>query len=233
MATTVIGTFDDKAVQKVMAELRDAGFKSGTVEVLEGSHDELIAEITGRGFDKADARSYAEAVSRGKKLVAASGSDEQAERAASVMERYEASGEEGEEETEQRQNGRSTQSVREVEEKLSVAKRQVGRGGVRVTTSVSERPVEETVTLREEKVEAKRRSADRELSPEEAEAAFEEKTIELTATGEEVEVRKEARVTGEIALSKQTSEREQTVRDTVRRSEAEVEEIEPRSRKAS
>src|SRR3712207_1184513 len=126
MATTVIGTFDDKAVQKVMAELRDAGFESGTVEVLEGSQDELIAEITGRGFDKADARSYAEAVSRGKKLVAASGSDEQAERAASVMERYEASSEEGEE-----QGGRSTQNVREVEEELSIAKRQVGRGGVR------------------------------------------------------------------------------------------------------
>ncbi len=127
----------------------------------------------------------------------------------------------------------SSQSVREVEEELSVAKRQVGRGGVRVTTSVSERPVEETVTLREEKVEAKRRSADRELSPEEAEAAFEEKTIELTATGEEVEVRKTARLVGEVALSKQVEEREQTVRDTVRRSEAEVEEIEPRSRKAS
>jgi stress response protein YsnF len=226
MATTIIGTFDDKAVQKVMAELRDAGFKSGTVEVLEGSQDELIAEITGRGFDKADARSYAEAVSHGKKLVAASGSDQEADRAATIMERYEASGEESEE-----QGGRSTQSVHEVEEELSIAKRQVGRGGVRVTTNVSERPVEQTVTLREEKVEAKRRSADRELSPEEAEEAFEEKTVELTATGEEVEVRKEARVTGEVALSKKISEREQTVKDTVRRSEVEVEEIEPKSRK--
>src|SRR3712207_9432093 len=109
MATTVIGTFDDKAVQKVMAELRDAGFESGTVEVLEGSQDELIAEITGRGFDKADARSYAEAVSRGKKLVAASGSDQEADRAATIMERYEASEEEGEE-----QGGRGTQDRKSV-----------------------------------------------------------------------------------------------------------------------
>ena len=127
----------------------------------------------------------------------------------------------------------STQTVREVEEELSIAKRQVGRGGVQVTTSVSERPVEQTVTLREETVEAKRRAADYTLSPEEAEEALQEKTIEMTATGEEVEVSKTARLVGEVALSKQTTEREQTVRDTVRRSEAEVEEIEPRSRKAS
>ena len=125
----------------------------------------------------------------------------------------------------------STRTFIEAEEKVSIAKRQVGRGGVQVTTSVSEQPVEQTVTLREEKVEAQRRSADRALSPEEAEAAFQEKTVELTATGEEVEVRKEARVTGEVTLSKQTEEREQKVQDKVRRTEVEVEEIEPKSRK--
>ncbi len=230
MTTTVIGKFDDsKAVQKVMAELREAGFNGGDVEVLEGSQDEIIQDIVGRGFGQEDARTYAEAVSRGKKLVAARASEEELDRAVAVMERYESS-EEGEESGEE-QSGRSTQSVREVEEELSVAKRQVGRGGVRVTTSVSEKPVEQTVTLREEKVEAQRRSADRKLSPEEAEEAFQEKTVELTATGEEVEVRKEARVTGEVALSKQTEEREQTVKDKVRRSEVEVEETGAKSRK--
>ena len=227
MATTVIGTFDDsKAVQKVMAELREAGFNGGDVEVLEGNQDEIIQDIVGRGFGQEDARTYAEAVSRGKKLVAAQGSDEEAERAASIMERYEAS-----EEGEEQQSGGSTQNVREVEEELSVAKRQIGRGGVRVTTSVSEKPVEQTVTLREEKVEAQRRSADQELSPEEAEKAFEEKTVELTGTGEEAEVRKQARVTGEVALSKQTEEREQKVQDKVRRSEVEVEETGAKPRK--
>ncbi len=125
----------------------------------------------------------------------------------------------------------STRTFIEAEEKVSIAKRQVGRGGVRVTTSVSEKPVEQTVTLREEKVEAQRRSADQELSPEEAEKAFEEKTVELTGKGEEVEVSKQARVTGEVALSKQTEEREQTVKDKVRRSEVEVEETGAKSRK--
>jgi stress response protein YsnF len=47
----------------------------------------------------------------------------------------------------------------------------------------------------------------------------------MTATAEEVEVSKEARVVGEVSLGKQVKEREQTVRDTVRRTEVEVEEI--------
>ena len=129
------------------------------------------------------------------------------------------------------QGVRSTQTVREVEEELSIAKRQVGRVGVQVTTSVSEKPVEETVHLREETVEAKRQLADYKLSPEEAEAAFEEKTVEMMGTSEEAEVSKTARVVGEVSLSKQAEEREQTVRDTVRRTDVEVEELEPSSRK--
>ena len=40
-----------------------------------------------------------------------------------------------------------------------------------------------------------------------------------------------AHVTGEVALSKQTEEREQAVKDTVRRSEVEVEETGAKSRK--
>jgi stress response protein YsnF len=117
-----------------------------------------------------------------------------------------------------------------VEEELSIGKREVASGGARVTSSVEERPVEKTVSLREEEVEADRRSADRELSPEEAEAAFEGKTVEMMGTSEEAEVSKTARVVGEVSLNKQTNEREQTVRDTVRRTDVEVEEVEPSSR---
>ena len=122
------------------------------------------------------------------------------------------------------------ETVPVVEEGLEVGTRRVATGGVRVTSSVSERPVEETVTLREERVEAGRRRADRELGPEEAEAAFRDRTVEMLATGEEAEARKVARVVGEVTLGKRVGEREETVRDTVRRTEVEVEEIGPGSR---
>ena len=134
-----------------------------------------------------------------------------------IIERHEAEG--GEASKEQ------GETVQEVEEELTVGKRKAATGGVRVTTNVSERPVEETVTLREEKVTAERKPADRALSPEEAEAAFQDKTVELLATSEEAEVSKQARVVGEVAVGKSVAEREETVKDTVRRTEVEVEEV--------
>ena len=117
------------------------------------------------------------------------------------------------------------ETVQQVEEELSVGKREVVTGGVRVTTSVSEKPVEQTVTLREEKVEAERKPADRQLSPEEAEAAFQGKTVEMLGSSEEIAVSKQARVVGEVTVGKQVGEREETIQDTVRRTEVEVEEI--------
>ena len=55
----------------------------------------------------------------------------------------------------------------------------------------------------------------------------------MLGTSEELEVSKEARVVGEVALGKRVAEREETVKDTVRRSEVEVEKIKPSSRKTS
>jgi uncharacterized protein (TIGR02271 family) len=138
------------------------------------------------------------------------------------MERFEASPEEI--------KGAPTGQTREetvpvVEEQLSVGKSKTATGGVRVTSKVTERPVEETVTLTEEHVEAEQRPADRALSPDEAKAAFQEKTVEMMGVKEEAEVSKEARVVGEVSVAKETTAREQTVRDTVRKTEVDVEEI--------
>jgi stress response protein YsnF len=227
MTTSVISAFEDEVAGRVVRELLEAGLPERDVEVLEGDGDELVGEIVGRGFAEADARGFAEEAGAGKRLVAARVPEEEVERAVAVMERHEAA----------RGGGRAGsgrgETVQEVEEALSVGKRKVASGGVRVTTHVSERPVQRTVTLREESVEAGRKRADRVLSPEEAEAAFEGRTVEVLGTSEEAVVRKEARVVGEVTLGKQTTERKETVRDTVRRTEVEVEEVAPAaSRKA-
>ena len=116
-------------------------------------------------------------------------------------------------------------TLQEVREELTVGTRKVATGGVRVTSGVSEVPVEQTVTLREESVSAERKPANRALSAEEAEAAFQGRTVEATSTREEAEVSKVARVVGEVSIGKRVSEREETVRDTVRRTEVDVEEI--------
>jgi uncharacterized protein (TIGR02271 family) len=112
-----------------------------------------------------------------------------------------------------------------VEEQLEVGKREVQRGGVRVYARTSERPVEETVTLREEHARVERRPVDREASEDELGRAFEEKSVELRETAEEPVVAKTARVVEEVEVGKDVSERTQTVRDTVRRRDVEVEQL--------
>jgi uncharacterized protein (TIGR02271 family) len=225
MATTVIGTIGDaKNAQKLVNELVKAGFKQQDIELLEGSEKEILATIVERGFDEDDARGYAKAARGGKTLVATRAPEDKVNAAVDIIERYESAGAEG-----AKVQG---ETVQEVEEELSVGKRKVTTGGVRVTTSVSETPVEETVSLREERVEAERKPASRKLSAEEAEAAFEEKTVEMTATSEQAEVGKQARVVGEVAVGKQVEEREATVKDTVRRSEVEVEKVGAKERQS-
>lgn len=107
-----------------------------------------------------------------------------------------------------------------VEEELKVGKRQVDKGGVRVETKVREKPVAETVHLREEKVKVERRPADREATA--ADTAFKEGTLELHESAEEAVVSKKARVVEEVVISKQASEHDETVRDTLRKTEVEV-----------
>jgi uncharacterized protein (TIGR02271 family) len=108
-----------------------------------------------------------------------------------------------------------------VEEELHVGKREVGHGRVRIQSRVVERPVQEQVNLREERVHVERRPADRPLS--EGDAAFRDRTIEAEERSEEAVVSKEARVTEEVVVRKDVEERTETVSDTVRKTEVDVE----------
>jgi len=94
---------------------------------------------------------------------------------------------------------------------------------VRVRSYVTERPVEEQVELRQERVTIERHPVDRELAPGEAAAAFQERTIEAVERGEEAVVSKTARVVEEIAVRKDVERETETVRASVRRTEVEVE----------
>jgi len=110
-----------------------------------------------------------------------------------------------------------------VEEQLAVGKRQVQGGGARVHTYVTETPVQEQVTLHEEHVTVDRRPVDRAVTG--ADTAFKEGTIEVTETSEVPVVSKEARVVEEVVVGKTATDRTETVRDTVRRTDVEVEEL--------
>jgi uncharacterized protein (TIGR02271 family) len=123
-----------------------------------------------------------------------------------------------------RSTGDRETTVPIVEEQLNVGKREVRTGGARVYTHVTERPVEETVRLREEKVDVQRRKVDRPVTAAD-QAAFQERTIELTETREEPVVQKTARVTEEVTIGKEVRERKEKVGGTVRKTDVDVEPI--------
>ena len=110
------------------------------------------------------------------------------------------------------------------EERLVVGKRQVSRGGMRVRRVVTELPVEEQVTLRDETIRVDRRPVDRATTGSDSDL-FTEQTFEFSETDEEAVIKKEARVVEEVVVGKTVEERTETVRDTVRRSDVQIEEI--------
>ena len=114
-------------------------------------------------------------------------------------------------------------TIQLAEETLAVGKRVINRGGTRIRRFVVETPVEQSVTLHDEKVTLERRPVTdgRPVTG----ADFSEKTVEMTATAEEAVVAKTARIKEEIGLRKEATERVETVRDTVRREDVEIEQI--------
>jgi uncharacterized protein (TIGR02271 family) len=121
-------------------------------------------------------------------------------------------------------------SVPVVEEELKVGKRAVETGGVRVRTEMQEKPVEEQINLREEHVRVDRRPVDRPATAADLDHAMREGSMEVTARSEEAVVQKDARVVEEVVLNKEATERTETVRDTVRRTDVDVEPIREENR---
>lgn len=112
-------------------------------------------------------------------------------------------------------------SIPIIREDLEVGKREVERGSVRVRSRIVERPVEEHLRLREEHVRVERNPVDRPVSVSDG-SAFQVDEIELTERAEVPVVNKEARVVEEVRLSKEVTEHDETIRDTVRSTDVDI-----------
>ncbi len=111
------------------------------------------------------------------------------------------------------------------EEELHVGKRETNRGRVRIHSHVIERPVQEQVSLREENVHVERRPVEgsTRTGAVGGDALFQERTIEMDEKREEAVVSKEARVKEELVVRKDVNERTETISDTVRSTEVNIE----------
>jgi uncharacterized protein (TIGR02271 family) len=112
------------------------------------------------------------------------------------------------------------ETVPVVEERLRVGKRDTSHGRVRVRSYVHETPVSEEIELRDERVSVERRPVDRPAKA--GEDAFRNRSIEAEEHAEEAVVSKEARVTEEVGLHKEAGRHRETVSDTVRHTEVEI-----------
>jgi len=118
------------------------------------------------------------------------------------------------------------QTIKVVEENMQVGKREVETGGVRVRSRIVERPVEESLRLREERVVVQRNPVNRPATEADLNA-FQEGQIEMRETAERAVVSKTANVVEEISIGKEVNEREEVIRDTVRKTEVDVDNLQP------
>jgi uncharacterized protein (TIGR02271 family) len=111
-----------------------------------------------------------------------------------------------------------------VSEEMRVGKREVDRGGVRVTRRVEEQPVSEQVTLRDETTGVHREKVDRPATEADL-AAMQEGTFEVREHDEEAVVDKQARVVEEVVINKDVQEHTENIQDTVRRTDVDVKDL--------
>ena len=247
MSTTITAMFDSRAeAEAAKARLQSARIDADNIQVTDKSssgynetnystHQDLgIWESVKNAFlPDEDRHTYEEGVRRGGAVLTADVDDDYVDDAVRVLDEantvdieeraseWRASGWEQPVAATGARTGAQEEVIPIVEEQLVVGKRDVSRGGVRVRSYVTETPVHEQVRLRNERVDVQRRAVDQPLSGVDAEA-FRERTINMTATGEEAVVGKNARVVEEVVVSKTAEERVEEVDDTVRRTEVEV-----------
>jgi uncharacterized protein (TIGR02271 family) len=250
MTQALVAVFKDRTkAQQAHDALLAEGFSNSNVRLASTEDMETAASTSGReahdesfgqkiasffGFGKGDETdTYSEAVRRGNCVLSVDVTDdEQARRAADTLERHDPvdidaqaaqwreSGWQGSQAGTQANGG---EAIPIVEEQLRVGKREVRRGGVRVRSHNYEKPVEANVQLREEHATVERRPADRPAT--EADVAAGDVALEARNTAEEAVVAKEARVVEEVVVGKEASDRTETISDSVRRTDVDVEEL--------
>jgi hypothetical protein len=212
----------------------------------DAANDEGLAERIGNFFgrlfgderDRDDVAYYSEAVRRGAAVVTVDAdSAAEADRAADILhargaidvderaQQWRQSGWAGSSPDAARLSGGgrdaavrgdSERVIPVVEEDLQIGKRRRDRGGVRIYTHTSEAPVEEKIRLREEHARVERRPADRPATDGDL-AAFREGTVEVRESIEEPVIAKKARVVEEVVVTKEISERVESVKDVVQK----------------
>jgi uncharacterized protein (TIGR02271 family) len=115
------------------------------------------------------------------------------------------------------------QVLRLAEEQLEVGKKLVEQGTTRIRRFVTEKPVEASVTLHEEHAEVVRRAVTDPSYVQDID--WSDTTVEVIETAEQAVVNKSSHIAEEVVVGKTGSDHVETVHDTVRRQQVEVERV--------
>lgn len=231
--TTLVCLFHTKErASNALADLEDAGIPRSSIQVLDGARspstpEHSLQSLQGLGLPEQDLQVLGKGLANGGSMIVVQPIDGLVEEVETIFERYHA-----DEIDERETNTPAAASVAAasegvipvVQEELLVGKRTVARGGVRVFSRVVETPVEERVTLREEHARVERVPVNRPISEAELNS-LKTGSVEVQELAEEPVIAKTARVTEEILVGKDTTERTAQIKDTIRKTEVEVDEL--------
>jgi stress response protein YsnF len=231
MSRSVIALYDTRAEAEVARARLFSQVRTEQVQILARSDASKLDQME---LSAQDARTYREALDEGSVLLIAEvASSEDGERIVGLLQEAAAGAADPERLGQRLDNAVPGSAVvdevriPQAQEALRIGKREVVQGGAKVRSFTREQPVHEDVRLREEQIEAETRPGGRQLTLEEVQAAglLKDRVVEVSAMREEPVITKNAVVREEVVLKKVISERVETIHETLRHTEVEVEEL--------
>ncbi len=231
---TVIGLFDEKnEAMRAYTALSHEGYAKADLDILtsDDADDRPKLAHMREWIPEPDVTTYLEGVKHGGTIITANVADSAATRAAEILSGYKMVN--LKDRTTELKKTRSDLTLSDparndnvlevVEEQLEVGKESVERGRMRIYNVVSEREVAQDVGLRDETIRVQRRPANRQvkIDPD----LFKQRSYEMVETDEIAKVAKTARVIEEVSLGKEVAQKVQTIKETLRRQDVQVEEV--------
>ena len=231
---TVIGLFDEKnEAMRAYSALAHEGYAQADLDILtsDDSDDRPKLAHMREWIPEPDVTTYLEGVKHGGTIITANVADSAATRAAEIMSGYKMVNikDRASELTKSRSDlklsdpAKNDNVLEVIEEQLEVGKESVERGRMRIYNVLSEREVSQDIGLRDETIRVNRRPANRavKIDPD----LFKPRSFEMIETDEIAKVGKTARVIEEVSLGKEVAQKVQTIKETLRRQDVQVEEV--------
>ena len=231
---TVIGLFDEKnEAMRAYSALAHEGYAQADLDILtsDDSDDRPKLAHMREWIPEPDVTTYLEGVKHGGTIITANVADSAATRAAEIMSGYKMVNikDRASELTKTRSDlklsdpAKNDNVLEVIEEQLEVGKESVERGRMRIYNVLSEREVSQDIGLRDETIRVNRRPANRavKIDPD----LFKPRSFEMIETDEIAKVGKTARVIEEVSLGKEVAQKVQTIKETLRRQDVQVEEV--------